>query len=98
MDARYYLGIAYMQVEEYLDAKDSFNKAINIDKDNFNEVLKGQNLNLQTTVENKLSDEPDAQMSVNLDFKSLKDFDKLPFLTSTYIAEWQESVRKAFEA
>lgn len=50
-------------------------KAINIDKDNFNEVLKGQNIRLQTTVENKLSDEPDAQMSVNLDFKSLKDFD-----------------------
>ncbi len=50
-------------------------KVVNIDKDNFNEVLKAQNLELGLNVQNKLSDEPDAQMSVNLDFKSIKDFD-----------------------
>lgn len=50
-------------------------KAINIDKDNFNDVLRSQNLSLNVNVGNTLSDEPDAQMSVDLDFKSLKDFD-----------------------
>ncbi len=50
-------------------------KVINIDKDNFNEVLKAQKLELGLNVQNKLADDPDAQMSVNLDFKSIKDFD-----------------------
>lgn len=50
-------------------------RAINIDKDNFNDVLKGQNLNLKTNVEDKLGDDPDAPMAVDLDFNSLKDFD-----------------------
>lgn len=48
---------------------------VNIDKDNFNEVLDAHNVKLETVVENKLSDEPDAQMSLNLDFKSMKDFE-----------------------
>jgi len=48
---------------------------INIDKDNFNDVLGAQNVRLETVVETKLSDEPDAQMSINLDFKKMKDFE-----------------------
>lgn len=48
---------------------------INIDKDNFNEVLKAQDLELTLGVDNKLSDDPDAQMAVNLKFEKLKDFD-----------------------
>ncbi|MEN6615087.1 MAG: type VI secretion system contractile sheath small subunit [Syntrophorhabdus sp.] len=48
---------------------------INIDKDNFNDVLGAHNVRLETVVENKLSDEPDAQMSLNLDFKKMKDFE-----------------------
>lgn len=48
---------------------------VNIDKDNFNEVLKAQNLNMDITVPNKLSDDPDAEMSVSLKFDSLKDFE-----------------------
>ena len=48
---------------------------VNIDKDNFNDVLAAQNVRLETVIDNKLSDEPDAQMSVNLDFKKMKDFD-----------------------
>ena len=49
-------------------------QAINIDKDNFNEVLKAQKLELNLTVPNKLSDNPDEEMSVDLNFDSLKDF------------------------
>jgi type VI secretion system protein ImpB len=48
---------------------------INIDKDNFNEVLKGQNLSLDVTIPNKLSEDPDAEMSVSLKFESIKDFE-----------------------
>ncbi len=48
---------------------------VNIDKDNFNDVLGAHNVRLETVVENKLSDEPDAQMSLNLDFKKMKDFE-----------------------
>lgn len=50
-------------------------KPINIDKDNFNDVLDGQNVKLDMQVPDKLTDEPEAQMSVSLDFKSMKDFD-----------------------
>jgi len=50
-------------------------KTINVDKDNLNDVLAAQNIKLQTTVKNTLSDDPDAQMSLDLDFKSMKDFD-----------------------
>jgi len=49
-------------------------KPINIDKDNFNDVLAGQKLQLKTAVPDTLSREPDAQMSLELDFKSIKDF------------------------
>lgn len=48
---------------------------VNIDKDNFNEVLKAQDLELNMGVEDKLSGESDAQMAVKLKFESLKDFD-----------------------
>ena len=48
---------------------------VNIDKDNFNDVLSAHNVRLETVIDNKLSDEPDAQMSVNLDFKKMKDFE-----------------------
>jgi type VI secretion system protein ImpB len=51
-------------------------KPVSIDKDNFNDVLEGQKLKLDTFVRNELdSDDPDAQMRVNLDFKSIRDFD-----------------------
>lgn len=50
-------------------------KAINIDKDNFNEVLKSYDIKLDTVVDNKLADEEGEEMAVSLDFNSLKDFD-----------------------
>jgi type VI secretion system protein ImpB len=50
---------------------------INVNKDNFNEVMKSHQLSLDMSVENKLADEtsPDAgQMTVSLKFDSLNDF------------------------
>jgi type VI secretion system protein ImpB len=48
---------------------------INIDKDNFNEVLKAQGLSLNLTVANKLSPRPDEEMAVKLQIDSMKDFE-----------------------
>jgi type VI secretion system protein ImpB len=48
---------------------------INVDKDNFNEVLKAQNLSLDLTVPNKLSEDPDAELNVSVKFESIKDFE-----------------------
>ncbi len=47
---------------------------INVDKDNFNEVLKAQDINVSVTVPNKLSGEPEEEMNVTLKFDSIKDF------------------------
>lgn len=49
-------------------------KPISIDKDNFNEVMKSQNLGLTATVPNRLSGKEGDQMAVNLKFETLKDF------------------------
>jgi type VI secretion system protein ImpB len=48
---------------------------LSVDKDNFDDVLKGQKLSLDAAVPNKLSDDPDASLPVHLEFKSLKDFE-----------------------
>ncbi len=56
---------------------------VNIDKDNFNEVMKAQNLNMDITVPNKLGDDPDAEMAVSLKFDSLKDFDPESIVKNT---------------
>ena len=48
---------------------------VNIDKDNFNDVLKGQDVKLNTVVDDTLSGEEDAKLTVDLDFKSMKDFE-----------------------
>ncbi|WP_299015026.1 type VI secretion system contractile sheath small subunit [uncultured Photobacterium sp.] len=47
---------------------------INIDKDNFNEVLEGCAPNVKVNVDNRLTDEDGAQLSVDLTFKNMKDF------------------------
>jgi type VI secretion system protein ImpB len=49
-------------------------KPINVDKDNFNEVMAGQNLAAAVSVDDKLSGEKDASLSLNLQFKKLEDF------------------------
>jgi type VI secretion system protein ImpB len=53
-------------------------KPVNIDKDNFNDVMASQNLSLTLKVPNKLvekkADEEECQIGVKLDFKSTTDF------------------------
>lgn len=43
-------------------------------KGDFKEVLKDINPKLKLSVQNKLADDPEAQMDVNLDFQDIKDF------------------------
>jgi len=50
-------------------------KPINIDKDNFNEVLKSHDLKLDLTVPDKISGEQGEETSISLKFESLKDFE-----------------------
>ena len=47
---------------------------INIDKDNFNDVMKGQKLAVQMNVSNVLAEEEGAEMPVTLKFENIKDF------------------------
>ena len=49
-------------------------KRIQIDKDNFNDVMKSQNLKLDFAVDNTLTEEEGDDMAVSLNFKSLADF------------------------
>ncbi|MEY4504688.1 MAG: hypothetical protein RL154_984 [Pseudomonadota bacterium] len=50
-------------------------KPINVDKDNFNDVLKASNLNLVMGVEDKISGIQDGNLSLDLKFENIKDFD-----------------------
>ena len=49
-------------------------KTVNVDKDNFTDVLEKQNLGLTASVADKLSGEKDASLNVDLKFKNLNDF------------------------
>ncbi len=50
-------------------------KPVNIDKDNFNDVMKSHNINLSVNVKNTLSGKDGEEIAANLKFKNLKDFD-----------------------
>ncbi len=47
---------------------------ININKDNFNDVMKSYNLTLDIAVENKLDDKEDGDLAASLAFNNIKDF------------------------
>lgn len=49
-------------------------KPINIDKDNFEEVMEKHDLGVDINVPDKLSGEEGAELSMSLKFKSMKDF------------------------
>ncbi|WP_302807056.1 type VI secretion system contractile sheath small subunit [Cloacibacillus porcorum] len=49
-------------------------EAISVDKDNFDKVMQSQGLSLQMQVPDKLSGTPDAMLSADLKFNTLKDF------------------------
>lgn len=66
-------------------------KPINVDKDNFSQVMAEQKLELDMQVPDKLSNEPGAELSLNLKFKKLSDF------TPEGIANQVPEMRKLLE-
>jgi type VI secretion system protein ImpB len=50
-------------------------KAIRVDKDSFNDVMAQHKLNLNVNVANKLTEAKGEELSVKLDFSTLKDFE-----------------------
>lgn len=48
--------------------------SIAIDKESFNEVLNAQRVSVEFGVPNRLTDDPDAEMRVAVDFRSMEDF------------------------
>jgi type VI secretion system protein ImpB len=73
-------------------------KPINIDKDNFDDVLSKQKLSLSFNVEDRLSGEEDSELAVNLNFDKLKDFN--PEAVAKQVPELAQllEVRKALQA
>lgn len=67
-------------------------KFTEVTPDNFDEVLKSMKPHLAFTVDNKLSDDPDAgKLGVDLDFESLDDF------SPEEVAQQVEPIRKLLE-
>ncbi len=58
--------------EEFKPVEDR--KVINVNKNNFNDVLKHQKLELSFAVDDKLTGEEDASLTVDLKINSMKDF------------------------
>lgn len=72
------LPLKLMLIGDYTLAEDDRSleerKAINIDKDNFNQVMREHKLALDVNVPNRLSGEEGEEMSASLKFETLKDF------------------------
>jgi len=47
---------------------------VNVDKDNFNEVLKAQNITMSFSVPNRLAEGKDRELNINLSVQKMKDF------------------------
>ncbi len=72
------LPLKMLMVGDYTGREDDTpvedRKPINIDKDNFDDVLKNQKLELSISVDDKLSEEEGASIPVSLKFAKMKDF------------------------
>lgn len=73
------LPLKILMIGDYTGKQDSTpleeRQAISIDKDNFNEVLSKQNIELSFVVSNKLTSEEDAELPVSIKLGSLRDFE-----------------------
>jgi type VI secretion system protein ImpB len=67
-------------------------KFVEIDRDNFNQVLEGMKPRLAFRVDNKLGGKEDSQIGVELKFKSMDDFHP------EQVAQQVEPLRKLIEA
>jgi type VI secretion system protein ImpB len=58
--------------EEFSTVEDK--KPINVNKTNFNDVLQKQNISLNISVDNKLTDDEGSTLDATINFSSMKDF------------------------
>jgi len=65
-------------------------QTVSIDKNNFEAVMRESDLKLTTTVRNKLSDDENAELPIELSFKSLTDFE--PDSIATQVPELKKLV------
>ncbi|MFC3024455.1 type VI secretion system contractile sheath small subunit [Vibrio zhugei] len=63
---------------------------VSVDKNNFESVMRESNLKISTTVKNKLSDDENAELAVDLNFNSLADFS--PDSVASQVPELQKLV------
>ncbi|HWB81102.1 MAG TPA: type VI secretion system contractile sheath small subunit [Nannocystaceae bacterium] len=72
------LPLKILAIGDYTGRKDDRQledrKPINIDKDNFEEVMEKHNLGIDISVPDRLSGEDGAELSTSLQFKTMKDF------------------------
>jgi len=72
------LPLKILMVGDYTGRKDDTpledRKPISVDKDNFNEVMAKQNLEVAVQVPDRLTDAKDASLDLKLKFKKLDDF------------------------
>lgn len=72
------LPLKILAIGDYTGRKDDRQledrKPINIDKDNFEEVMEKHNLGIDITVPDRMSGEDGAELATSLQFKTMKDF------------------------
>jgi type VI secretion system protein ImpB len=72
------LPLKILAIGDYTGRKDDRQledrKPINIDKDNFEEVMEKHNLGIDISVPDRLSGEDGAELSTSLQFKTMRDF------------------------
>lgn len=71
---------------------------LNIDKDNFDDVLKANNVKTSIKVPNKVSSDPDAEIVVNLNFEKMKDFEPDAIINSVPELKQLIELREALKA
>jgi type VI secretion system protein ImpB len=73
------LPLKILMMGDYMGRQDNRpleeRKPVNIDKSNFNKVMAEQNLSVDITVPDRLSNEKDASLGMKLAFKNLSDFE-----------------------
>jgi type VI secretion system protein ImpB len=73
-------------------------KPINIDKDNFDDVLKAAKVKTDLNVPNKISSEADADLAVSLNFKQISDFEPDAIIQQVPELKQLKELREALKA
>ena len=73
-------------------------KPINIDKDNFDDVLRASKVSTTISVPNKVASDPDAQLAINLNFSKLTDFEPDAILHQVPELQQLKELREALKA